>query len=220
MKYLKAIIAILFIILILFFRSIENKKPEAPEKRSQAYYWTGKGDFSDSWDSFLLEAMIDAKSILEASDWVEFCPKMGTLTLVDKQKVVIQLISAIAYFESGFKISDRMKEAMGLDPVTKLPVYSEGLMQLSYQDTKNYMGKLPNQYCKFNWDLDKSLDPKDSKKTILDPKANLQCGLMILDYQVKKHKLIGYEKSYWSTLRPNKKLPEIKKIVREFPICN
>jgi hypothetical protein len=75
-------------------------------------------------------------------------------------------------------------------------VRSEGLLQLTYEDSSRYG-------CNFDWDADKHLPEHDPDKTILQPRNNLLCGVSILDYQliVQKKPLLSMS-SYWSTLRP------------------
>lgn len=219
------LISALFLVVIFkYFKSsdqIVNPPPITPIEPGK-YYWTAKGEHSKQWDEFVLEALLDAPTLISGSrDIKEFCPSWDKQDGESRKKVIIQLISAMAYFESGLRLNDRMKESSSEnDPVTKQPVYSEGLLQLSYQDELNYNNKVPKQYCKFNWEADKKLNPTDKSKSIFDPKTNLQCGLMILERQVLTKGLIGYDKSYWSVLRPSRtKLPRIKEIVSSFSVC-
>jgi hypothetical protein len=75
-------------------------------------------------------------------------------------------------------------------------VRSEGLLQLTYEDSDRYG-------CAFDWDKDKQLPEKDPQKTILQPENNLKCGIRIMSNQlIDKHKPLVTGSSYWSTLRP------------------
>ena len=106
---------------------------------------------------------------------------------------------------------------MGIDHVTGERVYSEGLLQLSYQDT-TWM-----RDCEFDWNRDKRLKPSDPHKTILDPYKNLQCGMFILSEQIRlKGSLIMSSGEYWSTLRSrSRQLAKIIADVRHhMPLCN
>jgi hypothetical protein len=109
------------------------------------------------------------------------------------------------------------EKTMGTDPVTKKPVYSEGLLQLSYQDTQWAT------HCKFDWKADQYLDPKDSSKTILNPYRNLYCGVGIMANQIKKRKDIALVTGvYWAVLKQGgrySKIPEITKQVKAFKLC-
>jgi hypothetical protein len=191
------------------------------------YHWTGKGDFKPEWNDYVIGALTDATSLMKgADDIVSYCPKWDSIAEDQREGVIVQLIAAITEFESGFKLTSRMVEPQASfpkpDPVTKKPVASEGLLQLSYQDELSYKGKIPAGYCDFDWSKDKSLGDKDPKKTIFDAKTNLQCGLVILERQVKLQGKIGYDKSYWAVLRPNGKYSKTKKIqeiVKGFERC-
>jgi hypothetical protein len=108
---------------------------------------------------------------------------------------------------------------METDPVTGAHVYSERLLQLSYQDTEGNteLKKL------FDWGQDKKLKRDDCSKTILDPLRNLTGGIPILINQVKHHKAIVLKKPYWSTLGDlgvwkNFKVTEIAAMVGKVPV--
>ena len=153
-----------------------------------------------------------------AADITQFAPRYGTLH--DDQKLAVwgELISAVAYFESSWNPCSRYKEPMAdKDSVTGEPIYSEGLLQLSYQDVKTYS----QLHLPFDWNADKLLARDDCSKTILDPLRNLTGGIAILVEQVRKHKAIILKRPYWSTLRDpaagTTKVPEIIDMVRKLP---
>ena len=106
---------------------------------------------------------------------------------------------------------------MGTDPVTHQHVYSEGLLQLSYQDSLNY------SFCnEFDWKKDRHLSPGDPRKTILDPFKNLSCGIQILNRLVQRHQLVAFGSgNYWSTLMPNGygKVRSIKALTHQIAFC-
>jgi hypothetical protein len=82
------------------------------------------------------------------------------------------------------------------DHVTGRIVHQEGLLQLTYEDSKRYG-------CAFDWHADKDLPAHDPQKTILNPERNLACGIRILDHQIiGQHKPIFSPTSYWATLQP------------------
>jgi hypothetical protein len=145
-----------------------------------------------------------------ATDITDFCPRYNTLSNEERTQFWGLLISAITKFESNFNPASRMHEdTMGTDPVTGEPVYSEGLLQLSYQDTRWA------PYCEFDWEKDKKLKRDEPKKTILDPLKNLNCGMRILAGQVKKRGIIAAPQkyAYWSVLIPNGKYTKLAKII-------
>jgi hypothetical protein len=129
------------------------------------------------------------------------------------------LISAVAKYESNFKATTRFKEpGMGTDPVTGAPVYSEGLLQLSYQDARTH------KFCAFDWERDRKLPLADPRRTILDPMINLKCGILILANQVKRYNRISIlSGAYWSVLRPPganySKVLQIRALTRKLSFC-
>lgn len=148
-------------------------------------------------------------SLSQAKDMTRFCPKYESLTLEQKQKAFAEMIVGISYFESAWSPVSRMQEStMGTDPITGRAVYSEGLLQLSYQDI------IWAKYCKFDWAKDKALDPKSPLKTILNPALNLDCGVRILADQVASKKAVVLSKSvYWAVIKDGGKYQQIPGIV-------
>ncbi len=151
-----------------------------------------------------------APNLLEGADDVtDFCPKYYSLNTNQRAWFWTELVSGIAYFESAWDPTSRMQETtMGTDPVTGQPVYSEGLLQLSYQDRQGH------PYCnEFDWNIDRHLSARDPRKTILNPEKNLSCGIQILNRQISKHRKIGIGKgAYWSVIKVTKPRNKIEKI--------
>lgn len=172
-----------------------------------------------AWSAFVFDLLKkNAHDILTAQDMNRFCKKYSFLSDAQKINVAGQLVAGIVKFESGFNPLSRMQETtMGTDPITGLPVWSEGLMQLSYQDVMGW------PFCDFKWDQDKKLNPKDPKKTILDPYKNLHCGMRILAQQVKRKGFIVLSSGvYWAVIKENgryEKIDEIAEIVGSLKIC-
>lgn len=134
-----------------------------------------------------------------------------------QQKIMVwaELISAMAYYESGWKVNSYMTETtMGTDPVTQKQVKSEGLLQLSYQDCNSYA----ISPCPFNWEIDKNLKDDDVNKTIFKPENNLSFGVKILAKQIKNKKKIAPSKkekgSYWAVLIKDGKYTKVKEIAK------
>ncbi len=174
------------------------------------------------WSSFAYQIIGNdvADVLLPGSiDIKDFCSNYDSLSDSARVNFWAFLISAVAKYESGFDPLSRMVEStMGTDPITGLPVYSEGLLQLSYQDIQAY------PFCAFDWQADKTKAPSSSKKTILDPFKNLECGIRILAQQIHRTKRIALSSGvYWSTLKVNgkyTKLPEIQKLTQGLPFCS
>lgn len=169
-----------------------------------------------NWSKFLMSLFQnELKDVLDSADDIElFCPKYNGLKIEQKANALAMLLSAMSKFESNFNPLARMQETtMGTDPVTNLPVYSEGLLQLSYQDITGW------PFCKFDWNKDKHLKPNDPKKTILDPLINLDCGARIFAQQIQRyHKIVIDSGAYWAVIKQNgrfEKISEISDLVRQ-----
>lgn len=96
------------------------------------------------------------------------------------------VIKAICFAESNFNPRERFfEDSMGY--------YSEGLMQLSYEDCKAY-----------SFPLDKS------KNEIFDIEKNIQLGMIILNRLVRKHgDFIFNSGNYWAVLQPKNKRHQV-----------
>jgi len=154
-----------------------------------------------------------------AEDITTFCPRYYSLTTNERINFWGLLISGIVKFESDFDPTSRMHETtMGTDPVTGKPVFSEGLMQLSYQDVRHF------PFCdEFDWNSDRHLPPADPKKTILDPYKNLNCGVKILAQQIHNRNRITVSKGvYWAVIRldgRHNKIEQISALTKKMPGC-
>lgn len=144
-----------------------------------------------------------------AKDATRFCPNYPSLNKRQKINFWGQLVAAISHFESGWNPTTRFHEStMGTDPVTKQPIYSEGLLQLSYQDTLWY------KHCDFDWNQDKKLKVNDPNKTIFDPSRNLSCGIGILARQIQRYQQIVIKTNvYWAVIREGGRYNRINPII-------
>ena len=199
--------------------------PEKPVEKL-ALSWEKNHPERKEWSAFVSELL--SAELFEAFDLAKdatrICPKYETLARDQRIAVWSELISATAYYESGWSPVSRMTETtMGTDPVTKKQVVSEGLLQLSYQDVPNYGAVLKYPLCRIEWQKDRSLDLTSSKKTILDPLINLECGMRILASQIKKKgNVILASGVYWAVLRDGgkySKVPAIIGKVRQTGLC-
>jgi hypothetical protein len=99
-----------------------------------------------------------------------------------------------------------------IDPVTGYQVRSEGLLQLSYQDTLNYDAR---RACPFDWAADKAKAVADYAKgagygdgtrSIHDAYKNLRCGVFIvnahLTHLYPSAKFEDALRRYWITMDP------------------
>lgn len=137
----------------------------------------------------------------------DYLPSLSNLNNYNSNlKYWQSVIKAICKAESSFNIYETYYEAgladkNGNDPATGMRYLSEGLMQLSYSDA------LPNRYaCDFNISADKGKKEKDPTKTIFVVKANIECGMKILNFLVGKYgKFIFNSGNYWAVLKPENK---------------
>jgi hypothetical protein len=189
------------------YRPREPAPTPAPNYQHQPLSWESilkperKG-----WSNFVHQEVEKNFEILDqARDAERFCRRYESLSRPARINFWGMLIAQMALHESSWNPTTSVLETtMGIDKTTGKRVYSEGLLQLSYQDitwTKR---------CKFDWSTDKFLGQKDPKKTILDPYRNLECGIEILTRQVRKHRRIVMENNvYWAILREGGKYNKI-----------
>lgn len=162
------------------------------------------------WSKFLIrEVESNFETLDQARDADTFCRRYDSLTKPERINFWAILISAVAFRESSWDPTSRLPESgQGIDKITGQPVYSEGLLQLSYQD------QVWTKQCRFDWSKDKLLAERDPRKTILNPYANLRCGVEILAKQIDRHQLIAMQdRVYWAVLKTNgryNKIPEIR----------
>lgn len=170
------------------------------------------------WTAITLGAVEKAyKDLDTAQDTGQFCPNYAKLSKDQRIHVWGELFSSLAFYESGWNPHNDYTEAtLGIDKVTGLAVMSSGLLQLSYGDV------LWAKWCPFNWERDRQI--RSFLTSIHDPKNNLECGIGIMAYQIRKHGRITIDKGvYWSTLRAGSqraKIGEVVKWIQEaLPFC-
>ncbi len=130
----------------------------------------------------------------------KFCPRFRSMSEPDRRAFWAYFFQALSGAEAGLKptsdVQHHNPQVAVTDQVSRRPVRSEGLLQLTYEDSKRYG-------CDFDWNADRHLPEHDPDKTILQPENNLLCGVNILENQLVVHKKpLVTKSSYWSTLRP------------------
>jgi len=183
--------------------------------------WEDKQIEGKQWSGFVNELIHQhtPELIQGAEDITLFCPLYYQLTTFERVNLWGLLVSGIVKYESGFDPTSRMRETtMGIDPVTGNQVYSEGLLQLSYQDVRNH------PFCdEFDWDTDKNLPANDPRKTILNPYKNLSCGVKILAKQIRnKNRITVSSGVYWAVIRGDgkrNKIAQISALTKAMPGC-
>jgi hypothetical protein len=155
------------------------------------------------WDQ-IVETSLPAEMLSAgvARDVRPFCPRFATMSEGDKRAFWAYFFQALAGAEAGLKPTADVRhtepEVAKRDTVTQRMVRSEGLLQLTYMDSKRYA-------CDFDWEADKALPEKDPAKTILQPRNNLTCGVKILENQlITLRRPLLTQTSYWSTLQPGR----------------
>ena len=161
-----------------------------------------------------------------AEDIVDYCPNYDKLAYDQKIQAWAQLFVGVSRWESSWDPTERTLEGNDLDPETGQKVYSDGLLQMSYQDVES------TPYCPFSWQIDKTLSESDPHRTIFNPFNNLYCGIRTMADAIRDnvqdqnchgaHKIVCNE--YWSTLdihQPSHdKIPSIKAEMRNtLPFC-
>jgi hypothetical protein len=181
---------------------------------------TTKNPERTAWSQHLQKIILEDWNTLlpGADDITNFCPRYHSLDNNERANVWAQLFVAIAKYESAYSPVSRMHETtMGTDPITRQPVYSEGLLQLSYQDVQWA------PWCKFDWQKDKNLAGSDPKKTILDPYLNLDCGVGIMAKQIKtKGAIVVNSGVYWAVIKSGgryQQISSIQGIVKALSLC-
>jgi hypothetical protein len=192
------------------------------EKKSELGWET----WDPEWDRIVEEALPEdlLKSGRVARDVRLYCPRFGGLAEADKRAFWAYFFQALAGAEAGLKPTANIRhtepEVAVKDKVTKRMVRSEGLLQLTYEDSDRYG-------CDFDWDADRRLAEHDPSKTILQPKNNLTCGIAILDNQlIALKKPLLSRTSYWATLQPGtvsyrvfaKQMANVPKVCRVDPV--
>lgn len=133
------------------------------------------------WNDFIDGALKDYGQHLMPASISVLCPHYVGATDQQKRTFWALLIAAMSARESNWNVNDVYHEPE-MDNVD-----SVGLLQLSRDDWQGH------KRCKAEIG-----DPAKLK----DAKANLRCGIAILDDQFAAGKGIFDKTSYWSTLRP------------------
>ncbi len=176
-------------------------KPAPPTPIDAKKAELGGKTWDPAWDKIVEQSIpADMLSSQVPHDVKKFCPRFYTMSDTDKRVFWAYFFQALAGAEAGLNPTTRVRhtepEVAVTDKVTHRAVRSEGLLQLTYQDSDRYG-------CDFDWTKDRDLSSNDPNKTILQPRNNLQCGVKIMENQIitQGHGLVS-RKSYWSTLQP------------------
>lgn len=199
-----------------------------PEIRPSRVYTTWEKGHPERqpWTDFLMkEAYENENFFFMAKDISDFCPKYNHITRTQRAKAISEIVIAMAFYESSWNPNTYFPEPTSHftkpDLVTGKPVASEGLLQLSYQDTRFGPYK---SFCTFDY--------RSNIKAIQNPIENLRCGFGILKHLVTQNKVISGQfmhegktvytggARYWSVLRQQKHRTDIiKRVIAAMPEC-
>lgn len=161
----------------------------------------GEPTWNSNWTKIVEEnATPEMLSRRVPRDVEQFCPRFYTMRDIDKRAFWAYFFQALAGAEAGLNPkADVKRDEPELARAEKIPpalVRTEGLLQLTYADAKRYG-------CDFHPKADARLPMNDPRRSILQPRNNLLCGIRILDNQMfTLRRPILSSTSYWATLRP------------------
>ena len=182
-------------------QSTKTVKPVPPTPIDKKAAELGGNTWDPQWNSIVAQALPPTMlSSRVPRDVRQFCPRFYTLSNTDKRTFWAYFFQALAGAEAGLNPQATVRhtepQLAKAEDVPATRVRTEGLLQLTYADQQRYG-------CPFNQDADRALSLDDPTRTILQPKNNLVCGVMILENQIiQLHHPLLWHDSYWATLRP------------------
>ncbi|MGC1783096.1 MAG: hypothetical protein WA708_11295 [Acidobacteriaceae bacterium] len=173
--------------------------PRTPIDRKKAEL--GQNTWNPQWNE-IVEQALPASLLSEQvpRDVRRFCPRFFTMSDTEKRTFWAYFFQALAGAEAGLNPQATVRhdepKLARREKVAATRVRTEGLLQLTYADQTRYG-------CPFDEQADRGLPAEDPARTILQPKNNLSCGVMILENQlITQRKPLLSPTSYWATLRP------------------
>lgn len=184
---------------------VETQTPQVPPPSTEPATTAKLSWPRHEWDAILTgEVTKNFDNLMMATDVQGFCPKFKSLSKDKQIQAFSEILIGVMKFESAWDPTSRMKEDLGIDHVTGLQVWSEGLLQLSYGD------KEWAPWCEFNWAKDRLLPI--AQRTITDPRINMACGVRIFANQVKAKKLLAPSKGYWAVMNTSSRYTKVSEI--------
>jgi Transglycosylase SLT domain len=177
--------------------------PPEPKRESIALSWDNAPE-RVAWSHALIDAIRSRKSDLDAGHPDDFIPGYAQLSSEDQVKFWAEFVIAIAQYESTWNPHAHFKEP------PPLKVTSIGLLQIAYEDDKEYH---------FDPPLDREA------KSLEDAATNLRCGVTILAKLVSHDGAVVGGKGdhsrgaarFWAVLRDGKshKLAAIRALTKK-----
>lgn len=161
----------------------------------------GGNTWNPQWNAIVEQALPpELLSSRVPRDVRNFCPRFYVMGDSNKRAFWAYFFQALAGAEAGLNPQAKVRhiepKLAKQEKVAPNKVLTEGLLQLTYVDEQRYG-------CPFDEQADRSLASDDPARTILQPKNNLVCGVMILKNQIiDQRKPLLSPTSYWATLRP------------------
>lgn len=128
------------------------------------------------------------------NDLVKFCPNFSNLAEDEKKIILLRIIDAMVFFESGCNVSASAKGPNGT---------AYGLLQLHLGREQDY-----ERNCRKN-------DSRTSTRS-------LTCGLSMIHNQFDDSNKVFFSGSYWEVLRPKGRSQKAKTIASHiwyYPLC-
>ncbi|MGE3682002.1 MAG: hypothetical protein AB7G93_09770 [Bdellovibrionales bacterium] len=196
-------------------------RPPTETYKSEPLLWEGSHPDASIWSAYAhvtIQSQAADALLPGALDVASFCPNYSQLDLPEQVNFWAYLISAVAKYESEFDPHRRrLRSRAGVDQITGQATFGEGLLQLSYGETRRYSA------CRFDWEKDKKLRLNDPRRSILDPFKNLECGIQFLAKQVSETGQIAESAAtLWTSLLPQADgghLEEIQKMTSQLGFC-
>ncbi|MFN7453499.1 MAG: hypothetical protein ACK5RO_02440 [Pseudobdellovibrionaceae bacterium] len=200
-----------------------SNDPQGPVTTDYSAYkslsWEQAAPNTRIWSLHLFEAIdrYGEDLVFGAEDVLSFCPRFYSLNRQERIEFWGYLFSVISKYESNHNPSARTLEENRWDAITGGPLYSEGLLMLSYQDRQSVPG------CRFDHRADQRLAATDLRRSILQPKNNLECGVRIMARQLKKHdRIVIGSGAYWGVIKSTSRVQKITEVIsntRKFSVC-
>jgi hypothetical protein len=177
--------------------------PPPPKPEPVALSWDTSPDRA-AWSAALVDAIRSRKADLDAGNPDAFIPGYAALAPEGQVKFWAEFVVAIAKYESTWNPHAHFKEP------PPLKVTSVGLLQIAYEDQKEYH-------------FDPPVDAKSN--SLEDPATNLRCGVAILAQRVAHDGAVVGGKGdhsrgaarFWAVLRDGKshKLAAIRALTKK-----
>lgn len=186
-----------------------------PVEQTNPFKPNVKGDWNPDLDNVIMNMVTPELLALPYSRMKKFMPGWDTMNQTQRKRFFADLLFAMAEPESNYNAKVMYWEKdLGTDAVTGLPVVSEGLLQMSYQDKKFYPGiafdyAKDAELFKADWAARRGRNSWKSiypGRTTLNPEINVRAAMIVFIKLLTNPKLANIEFAdtigrYWSCMR-------------------